>query len=223
MRSPPPMSEVTVFGELGQDRIHQARLVDADDGHVLVRSVVRFILILRFRDGVLLLAQLLDLAGQLGSAAVDARLDRALRQVQLVGDLLVGQFLDVAQHHRRAQRRRQLVERLARSRRTRSRCSSCAYRRGGPAPPARSPPVDVAVDRLALLADAAVVIDAEIAADADQPRLEVGAAIERVERLVQLEEDVLREILGLIVPADELVGDVEDLAPIQADDRSHAA
>ena len=79
--------------------------------------------------------------------------------------------------------------------------------------------VDVAVDRLALLADAAVVIDAEVAADADQPRLEVGAAVERVERLVQLEEDVLRQIFGLIVAADELVGDVEHLAPVQADDR----
>ena len=79
--------------------------------------------------------------------------------------------------------------------------------------------VDVAVDRLALLADAAVVIDAQVAADADQPRLEVGAAVERVERLEQLEEDVLRQIFGLVVPADELVGDVEHLAPVQADDR----
>ena len=63
------------------------------------------------------------------------------------------------------------------------------------------------------------MIDAEIAADADQPRLEVGAAVERVERLVQLEEDVLRQVFGLVVPADELVGDVEDLAPVHADDR----
>ena len=78
--------------------------------------------------------------------------------------------------------------------------------------------VDVAVDRLALLADAAVVIDAEVAADADQPGLEVGAAIEGVERLEDLQEDVLRQILGLVVPADELVGDVEDLPPVLADD-----
>ena len=38
------------------------------------------------------------------------------------------------------------------------------------------------------------------------------------ERLENLEEDVLRQILGLVVLADELVGDVEDLAPVLADD-----
>ena len=62
------------------------------------------------------------------------------------------------------------------------------------------------------------MIDAEIAADADQPGLKVRAAIERVERLEDLEEDVLRQILGLVVLADELVGDVEHLAPVLADD-----
>ena len=78
--------------------------------------------------------------------------------------------------------------------------------------------VDVARDRLPLLADAAVVIDAQVAADADDPGLEVGAAIERVQRLEDLQEDVLREIFGFVVLADELVGDVEDLAPVLADD-----
>ena len=63
------------------------------------------------------------------------------------------------------------------------------------------------------------MIDAQVAADADQPGLEVGAAVEGIERLEQLEEDVLREVLGLVVLADELVGDVEDAAPVQADDR----
>ena len=76
----------------------------------------------------------------------------------------------------------------------------------------------VAVDRLPLLAHAAVVVDAEVAADADQPRLEIGAAVERVERLEDLEEDVLGQVLGLLVRADELVGDVEDLAPVLPDD-----
>ena len=78
--------------------------------------------------------------------------------------------------------------------------------------------VDVARDRLPLLPHAAVVIDAEVAADADDPGLEVRAPIERVQRLEDLQEDVLREILGLVVPADELVGDVEDLAPVLAHD-----
>ena len=74
--------------------------------------------------------------------------------------------------------------------------------------------VDVAIDRLALLAHAPVVVDAQVAADADQPRLEVRAPIEGVERLEDLQEDVLRQILGLVVLADELVRDVEDLAPV---------
>ena len=62
------------------------------------------------------------------------------------------------------------------------------------------------------------MIDAEVAADADQPGLEIRAAIEGVQRLEDLQEDVLRQILGLVVPAGELVGDVEDLAPVLADD-----
>jgi len=44
------------------------------------------------------------------------------------------------------------------------------------------------------------------------------APVERVEGLEDLEEDVLREILGLVVFADELVRDVEDLAPVLTDD-----
>ena len=63
------------------------------------------------------------------------------------------------------------------------------------------------------------MIDAQVAADADQPGLEVRAAIERVERLEQLQEDVLRQVLGLVVTADELVRDVENLPPVLADDR----
>jgi hypothetical protein len=78
--------------------------------------------------------------------------------------------------------------------------------------------VDITVDRLALLANAAIVIDAQIAADADQPRLKIRAPIERVERLKNLQEDVLREIFGFVVLADELVRDVENLAPVLADD-----
>ena len=39
------------------------------------------------------------------------------------------------------------------------------------------------------------------------------------QRLEDLEEDVLRQVFGLVVLADELVGDVEDLAPVLPDDR----
>ena len=40
-----------------------------------------------------------------------------------------------------------------------------------------------------------------------------------VQRLEDLQEDVLGQIFGLVVLADELVGDVEDLPPVLADDR----
>ena len=62
------------------------------------------------------------------------------------------------------------------------------------------------------------MIDAQVAADADQPGLKVGAPVERVERLEDLQEHVLRQILGLVVLAGELVGDVEHLAPVLPDD-----
>src|SRR4051812_28602843 len=74
------------------------------------------------------------------------------------------------------------------------------------------------VDRLPLLADPPVMVDAEVPADADQPRLEIRPPVERVERLVDLEEDLLRQILGLLVPPDELVRGVEHLAPVLTDD-----
>ena len=62
------------------------------------------------------------------------------------------------------------------------------------------------------------MVDAQVAADADQPRLEVRAPVEGVERFEQLQKDVLREVFREIVTADKLVRDVEDLAPVQADD-----
>jgi hypothetical protein len=138
--------------------------------------------------------------------------------VELVGNLLIRQFLDVSQHHRGTQGGGQLVERLpqqldaiallqlrvdARVRRCRRKVAR----------------VDIAIDGFALLADGAVVIDAQVAAHADEPCLEVRAAVERVERLVQLEEDVLSEVFCLIVTTDELVRDVEHLPSIHADDR----
>jgi hypothetical protein len=62
------------------------------------------------------------------------------------------------------------------------------------------------------------VIDAQVTAHADQPGLEIGAPIERVQRLENLEEDVLRQILGFVVAAGELVGDVEHLAAVLTHD-----
>jgi hypothetical protein len=123
----------------------------------------------------------------------------------------------VTQQHRRPQRRRQLVEREPQERPlvlTFDARQGPGLGLGGGPHLAR---VDVARDRLAFLADAAVVVDAQIAADADQPGLEVRPPVERVQRLEDLDEDVLRQVLGLVVLAGELVGDVEDLAPVLPD------
>src|SRR5687767_3430556 len=78
--------------------------------------------------------------------------------------------------------------------------------------------IHLARDGLALLPDAAVVIDAQVPADADDPRLKIRPPIERAQRLEYLQEDILRQVLGFIVLADELVGDVEDLPPVLSDD-----
>jgi len=77
--------------------------------------------------------------------------------------------------------------------------------------------IHVAGHGLAFLADTSVVVDAEVAADADQPGLKIRATVERVQRLEDLEEDILRQIFGFVVPADKLVGQIEDLAPMLLD------
>ena len=101
--------------EIGEHRIHQPRLADADDArpcrsvrlsHSSVGSRARAIVCRSSRRLSSCPRSLRNLPRQLGPAAVDARLDRALRQPQPVGDLLVRQLLDVAHQHRRAQRRR---------------------------------------------------------------------------------------------------------------------
>ena len=192
--SPPASSADHRAGEVRQQRIHQAGLADADDGDAL-GAVGREV---HPRTPSTSSRSRCDLAGQFGAAAVDARLDGAFRQLQLIGDFLVGQLLDVAQHHRAraasaaappwpgAAARRDRAVRAPRRRSARRRRRQLAG-------------VDVAIDRLALLAHAAVVIDAQVAADADQPGLEIGAPVERVQRLEDLEEDVLRQVLGFVV------------------------
>jgi hypothetical protein len=78
--------------------------------------------------------------------------------------------------------------------------------------------VHVAVDGLPFLPHAAVVVDAEVPADADEPGLEVRAPVEGGQRSEHFQEDVLRQVFRLVVPADELVRDVEHPPPVLADD-----
>src|SRR5260370_29924575 len=78
--------------------------------------------------------------------------------------------------------------------------------------------VHIAVDRLELLANAPVVVDAQVPADADQPRVKVRASIEGIERLEDFQKDLLGQIFGFRMPSDELVRDVEDLPPVLPDD-----
>ena len=173
---------------------------------------------LRPRRTVIVAAHPADLPRELGAPAVDPRFDRAFRQLQPVGDLLIRQLLNVPHQHRRPQRLGQRRQRLPQQhhaillldRRDRSRL--VRHRR-------QLVRVDLTIDRLALLTDAAVVIDAQVTADADEPGLKIRAPIERAERLEDLQEDVLRQIFGFLVPADELVRDVEDFPPVLLDDR----
>ena len=108
---------------------------------------------------VVLAAQLLDLARELGPPTVDPRLDGALWQAQRVGDCLVRQLLEIAHQHRcpercgqRGQRLPQqrdavaLFERLDRVLIVRD------HRQVGR--------IHIATDRLAFFAHAPVVIDA---------------------------------------------------------------
>src|SRR5262245_57716432 len=78
--------------------------------------------------------------------------------------------------------------------------------------------IDVARHRLALFADTSIMVDAEIPADADEPRLKVGSSIERPERLENFQEDVLCQVLGFVVAADESIRDVEHLPPVLTND-----
>ena len=121
-----------------------------------------------------------DLPRQLAAAAVDARFHGAFRQRRAARRFPGTTAPGCRAAHRVAQRRRQLVQRLAQQL-----DAVALLERARRAPGPRDAGVqvagvDVAIDRLALLADAAVVVDAEVAADADQPGLEVRAAVERV-------------------------------------------
>src|SRR5713101_8084402 len=118
----------------------------------------------------LVLLQAPQLVRQLDAPAVDAGLDGPLGQPEAIRNLLVRQLLQVAQHDGGAQRDRQRFERFAEL----GAQVLVLGLRVGPAGGRRRLQVvrvDVARDRLPLLPHAPVVIDAEVAADADDPGL----------------------------------------------------
>src|SRR4029450_11702937 len=168
-------------------------------------------------SGWLFLFQPFQLTREFEPSSVDSRLDGPFRQAQPVGDFLVRQLLQIPKHDSGAERGRQLAERhpqqlpeiLVLRRSVRSARGSRRLQ------VVRS---HTARDRLPLLADAAIVIDAQITANADDPRLKVRPSIERPERLEDLQENVLGQVFGLVVLTDELVRNVEHLPPVLLDD-----
>ena len=70
-----------------------------------------------------------------------------------------------------------------------------------------------------LLAAAAVVVDRVVARHGQQPRAERPVRLPvLVERLVHLDEDLLRQVLGLVDPPGEAVGEAEHLASVACDE-----
>ena len=218
--SPAPMSSVAAVAKSDRIGIGQTRLLHAQDDDIADmrgRDVHSVPPRGPGRSAGPSRLKTTKLTGEFKAAAVDARLHGALRQMQAIGDLLIRELLQVAQHDGLLERRRQLGERLA-DQMAQVELLELAVRPALARHRHQIRRVHVARHRLAFLADAAIVVDAEIPADADEPGLEIGAPIERVQRLEDLQEDVLRQVLGLVVPADELVGQVEHLAPVLPDD-----
>jgi hypothetical protein len=118
-----------------------------------------------------------ELVRQLDAAAIDARLHRAFRQPERSAISWYDSSCRSRRTTGRPQRERQRLERLAQLRPQvlvlGLRVRPALVRRR-----LQLARVDVAGDRLPLLPHAAVVIDAEVAADADDPRLEVRAPVE---------------------------------------------
>ena len=135
---------------------------------------------------------------ELLAPAVDPALDRPFRQSEPVRHLLVAEALKVAQDHRLPQLLRQGFEAAAQEAAPVAileRAVGIAAERGR-----REVEGDEVLDQHFLLALAGpVVVDAEVAGDAGEPGREVGVAIELVEALEELEEDLLGQVLGVVM------------------------
>ena len=149
-----------------------------------------------------------------GAAAVDAGADGAELGVEDLGDLVVGQTLDIAEHHGGPELRRQgpeglldvVVERLVGVRRV---------GRGQLAVEPLRPVVGQRVEPDALLATG--VVEEEVGGDPVDPALE-GARLVGVEAAEDPDEDLLREVLGVVAVAGQAQRETVDPVGVPVDD-----
>src|SRR3990172_8077023 len=162
----------------------------------------------------LLTARLLRPAQQpaeLLAPSVDPALHRPLREREPHRHLLVAEPAQVAKHHRLAQLVRQLLEthpQEAAAVLVLERTIGVARGRYG-----EVEGEDVLHQHFPLPLSRPVVVDAIVAGDAGEPGGKIGVPMELVQAAEDLEEDLLRQVLRLIVLAGELVGDVEHPPP----------
>ena len=150
--------------------------------------------------------------------SIDPGLDRSLWQLQPLGDLFVAQIVNIAECHRFA------VRWIQPSQRASNDGDFVALFERGIGSGHQFVDLDgVGIDLVSkpffFPAPSTIAIDAEIAADPRQPRLEAGATIECGQCPEQFDEDLPCQILSLIESRDEFVRDVEDAFPVDAHER----
>src|SRR5699024_5239633 len=151
---------------------------------------------------------------QLCTPPVDARADRAELDAEGLGDLLVGQPLDVGENDGRPVLRLQLVERLL-DVGVEEVVDVDVLRRGGPAVQQRRELVGEGVEAQPLLAPGAV--QEEVRRDPVQPPLE-GAGGVAVEGAEDPHEGVVGQVLRLVDISGEPVGEAVDALTVLLDD-----
>ena len=150
--------------------------------------------------------------------STDPGLDGPLWELQPPGDLFVAQIVNIAEGHRFAVGRIQLSQRAS------NHGDFIALFERGIGSRHQFVDLDgVGIDLVSkpffFPASSTIAIDAEIAADLRQPRLEAGATIECGQCPEHFDEDLLCQILGLIESCDEFVRDVEDAFPVDPYER----
>src|SRR5262245_13039046 len=155
--------------------------------------------------------------GQLLTAAIDAAIHGALGQPQALGHLLIAEALQIPEHDGLTELLRKAVETAPQEAAPVAILEAAlrvAARRGRGLVEGQ----EVVHQHLLLPLAGPIAVDAVVPGHAAEPGGEVGVAMELVEAAEDLQEDLLREILCLVVLAGELVGDVEDLTPVARQD-----